>query len=322
MEIRPNVYKMNTKNNMKHFLATITLVLGLLVTGWAQSGFVVAGNNNISVGQIFAIPAVTTEASSTPGVQQAYVITADYADDRHEGEPYSGYGFFVPASFPDVDTVLTHYDPDVRNYLGYDSITNLPLNIILIDCSAFAPATDGSGNQYEVVKLIHDCWLKSNLRTELYADGNTNVPDVRQYPGTDLLTYGYLYTYDAATGYGTPRGDTLQGICPDGWHLPTYDKVVELMQHYEAADLMATTNWVTPGNNSSGFTMQPGGYYTPVGHTPYQMLLVMGYFWTYTPGSSVNYACEIGSACGTMELVPASADMGYSVRCLKDKPLY
>ena len=309
---------MNTKNNMKQFLATITLVLGLLVTGWAQSGFVVAGNNNISVGQIFAIPAVTTEASSTPGVQQAYVITADYADVRHEGEPYSGYGFFVPADAPDVDTVLTRYE-DERSYFGYDSITNLTLNIILIDCSVFAPATDGSGNQYEVVKLIHDCWLKSNLRTELYADGNTDVPDVRQYPGTDLLTYGYLYTYDAATGYGTPRGDTLQGICPNGWHLPTYDKVVELMQHYEAADLMATTNWITPGNNSSGFTMQPGGYYTSVGHTPYQMLLVMGYFWTYTPGSSVNYACEIGSACGTMELVPAPADMGYSVRCLKDR---
>ena len=319
MGIRQNVNKMKTKKtNMKQFSATITLVLGLLVTGWAQSGFVVAGNGNISVGQIFAIPTVTTEASSTPGLQQGYIVTADYADVRHEGESYSGYGFFVPASSPDVDTVLTHYDPDVRNYLGYDSITNLTLNIILIDCSVFAPATDGSGNQYEVVKLIHDCWLKSNLRTELYADGNTDVPDVRQYPGADLETYGYLYTYAAATGYGTPRGDTLQGICPDGWHLPTYDKIVELMQHYEAADLMATTNWINPGNNSSGFTMQPGGYYTSVGHTPYQMLLVMGYLWAYTPGSSINYACEVGSACGTMGLVPASADMGYSVRCLKD----
>ena len=442
MEIRQNVNKMNTLNNMKKLSATITLVFGLLVTGWAQSGFVVAGNGGFSVGQIFAIPAVTTEASSTPGVQQAYVITANYEDDRCEDYAYNGYGFSVPDNANLVDTLLTRYE-DERSYLGYDSITNLMLyihftkhekdttifladyddprfglasgnqtvtyhtadygcdsvvelrvyrlstipdetrtanpgqyevevtmttpgilpddfftlggtltpvatatytdnyetgtitpvvwvatiadssatftNYVIInepDCSVLHPQ-DGSGNTYEAVRLIHDCWLKPNLRTELYADG-TPVPDVLTYPNTDLDTYGHLYLYDAATGHYTPRGDTVQGICPDGWHLPTYDKVVELMQHYEAADLMATTNWLNPGNDSSGFTMQPGGYYTPVGHTPYQMLLVMGYFWAYTPGSSVNYACEFGSACGTMELVPAPADMGYSVRCLKD----
>ena len=307
---------------MKQILTAISLVISLFVTGQAQSDFVVAGNSGFSVGQIFAIPAVSADGvSSSPGVQQAYVVIVDYADVRHEGEPYSGYDFYVPADFPDVDTVLTHYDPYVRDYYGYDSITNLALDIILIDCSIFAPAVDGSGNEYEVVKLIHDCWLKSNLRTQLYADG-TEVPDVRQYPGTDLETYGYLYTYDAATGHYVARGDTLQGACPEGWHIPTYEKVVELMSHYEAADLMATTNWINPGNNSSGFTMQPGGFYNPAGHVPYERLYVSAHIWSFTPGSSIHYALEFGSVCGTMELVPVSGDPGYSVRCLKDKPLY
>ena len=208
---------------MKQLLATITLVFGLLVTGWAQSSFVVAGNGNISVGQIFAIPAVTSAASSTPGLQQAYIITADYADVRHEGEPYSGYGFLVPADAPDVDTVLTRYE-DERSYLGYDSITNLTLNIILIDCSAFAPATDGSGNQYEVVKLIHDCWLKSNLRTELYADG-TPVPNVLTYPNTDLDTYGHLYIYMMPPPGTMPRAATrCKGSAPKGGTCPPTTK--------------------------------------------------------------------------------------------------
>ena len=307
---------------MKQLLITISLVISLLVTGQAQSDFVVAGNGDFSVGQIFAMPAVSADGvSSSPGVQQAYVVTVDYADVRYEGEPYSGYGFYVPADFPDVDTVLTHYDPDERTYLGYDSITNLTLNLILIDCSIFAPAVDGEGNTYEVVKLLHDCWLKSNLRTQLYADG-TSVPDVRQYPGTDLDTYGYLYTYDAATGHYAARGDTVQGACPDGWHIPTYDKVVELMTHYEAADLMAETNWVFPGNNSSGFTMQPGGYYNSIGTGYYEMLFVLGYFWTHTPASPINYALKFSPICGMTELIPAAGDMGYSVRCLKDKPLF
>jgi uncharacterized protein (TIGR02145 family) len=184
-------------------------------------------------------------------------------------------------------------------------------------CDTMHPV-DGSGNTYDVVRLIHDCWLKQNLRTELYADG-TPVPDVHQYPGTDPEIYGYLYTYDAATGHYVARGDTLQGVCPEGWHIPSYEKVVELMSHYEAEDLMATTNWITPGNNSSGFTMQPGGFYTETGHIPYERLLVSAYFWTVTPGSSVYHACEFGSACGTIELIPTTSTMAYSVRCIKDK---
>ena len=183
-------------------------------------------------------------------------------------------------------------------------------------CDTMHPQ-DGSGNTYEVVRLIHDCWLKSNLRTELYADG-TPVPDIRQYPGTDLDTYGYLYTYDAATGNYSPRGDTLQGACPEGWHLPSYDKAAEVMAHYDAEELMSTTNWINPGNNSSGFTMQPGGFYNPAGDPPYEMLYVSAYLWSFTPGSSINYALQFGGVCSTMELIPVSGNPSYSVRCLKD----
>ena len=305
---------------MKKILITISLVVSLFVSGYAQSDFVLAGNGDFSAGQLFAIPAVSTDGTSAiPGVQQGYAIVVDYADVRHEGEPYNGYGFSVPADAPDVDTLLTNYDPDVRSYYGYDSITNLDLRIQLIDCSVFHPV-DGSDNSYEVVKLIHDCWLKSNLRTERYADGTPVT--AFHYPGTDPETYGYLYTYDAATGHYTPRGDTVQGVCPNGWHIPTYEKAVELMSHYEAADLMATTNWINPGNNSSGFSMQPSGYHIGSGSGSYERLLVSAYFWTVTPGSSVYHACEFGSACGTMELSPAINTIAYSVRCLKDKPLF
>ncbi len=429
---------------MKQLLTSLSLVFGLFMTGWSQTNFVVAGNSGFSVGQIFAIPAESPDhVTSSPGVQQAYLIIGEYEDDRCEGYAYNGYGFSLPATANPVDTLLSKYDPDERTHLGYDSITNLQLWIHLTEhakdttiflvsyddprfgtaygvqevtyhtaefgcdsvvellvyrlntipddtvtalpgqyevevtvntpgivpddfysaggvltpvgtatytddyptgettpivwvatiadssatftsyvtvlepvCDTMHPK-DGSGNTYEVVRLIHDCWLKSNLRTEVYADG-TAVPDVRQYPGTDLDTYGYLYTYDAATGHYTARGDTMQGACPEGWHIPSYSKVEEVMAHYDAEDLMSTTNWINPGNNSSGFTMQPGGFYNMAGHDQYQRLYVSAYIWSFTPGSSINYALEFGSACGTMELVPVSGDPSYSARCLKD----
>ena len=90
------------------------------------------------------------------------------------------------------------------------------------------------------------------------------------------------------------------------------------MAYYDTEDLMSQTNWVNPGNNSSEFTMQPAGYYNPASYAPYQMLHVLAYFWTYTPGSSVYHACEFGSMCGTIELLPSSGEMGYSVRCVKN----
>lgn len=428
---------------MRQILTIFSLVFGLFVSGWSQSGFAVSGNGDFSVGQMFSIPAVSPQASSTPGVQQAYVITVDYEDDRCEGYAYNGYGFSLPATANPVDTLLVNYDPDERTNLGYDSITQLQLwihltqhtldttifladyddprfgtasgvqsltyhttdlgcdsvvellvyrlstipdetrtanpgqyevevtmnqpeivpagfftaggtltpastatytanyptgettpvvwvatiadssatftNYVIItepDCSTLHPQ-DGSGNSYEVVRLLHDCWLKSNLRTELYVDG-ADVPDIRQYPNADIETYGYLYTYDAATGHYPLRApDTLQGICPEGWHIPTYDKIVELMQYYEATDLMAQTNWILPGNNSSDFSMQPGGFYNSESQF-FEMLRINAYFWTYSPGSAIYHACEFGTECSSMELVAATGNMGYSVRCLKD----
>lgn len=101
------------------------------MVGRAQSGFVVAGNGGFSVGQIFAIPAVSAEASSSPGVQQGYIFVHEYEDDRCEGYAYNGYGFSLPATANPVDTLLVKYDPDERDYYGYDSITHLQLRIHL-----------------------------------------------------------------------------------------------------------------------------------------------------------------------------------------------
>ena len=429
---------------MKQLLATITLVFGLFATGWAQSNFVVSGKNNISVGQIFAIPTVTTDASSTPGVQQGYVVTANYEDDRCEGYAYTGHGFSLPSTANPVDTLLTRYE-DERSQLGYDSITNLTLYIHLTkhtkdttifladyddprfgtasghhdvtytasdfgcdsvvdllvyrmsvlddvertagpgyynvdvtmntpaidpsdfyaaggtltpvsdatytasyptgtttpvvwtatiadssatfthnviinepDCSILHPQ-DGSGNTYDAVRLIHDCWLKKSLRSELYGDAATAIPETRNYPGADVNVYGLLYTYDAATGYGTPRNDTLQGSCPNGWHLPTEQKMAEVFSYFEPADLMASENWLNPGTNTTGFSMQPSGLYNSSTPYQYQDLLVSGVFWVYTPGSSVYHFCQFGSACSSMEVLPGTATMGLSIRCIKDR---
>ena len=91
---------------------------------------------------------------------------------------------------------------------------------------------DIDDNKYATLQLGSQCWMKQNLRTTHYADG-TEIPagDSTHYdgpriftPDSNLLDYGYLYNWAAAMHGSTssslnPSG--VQGVCPDGWHLPS-----------------------------------------------------------------------------------------------------
>ena len=117
---------------MKKTLVFSFFVLLCSSFSFGQSGFVVAGNNAFSVGQMFATPYMSPDLGSvSPGIQNANVITVNLEDDGCEGYDYTDNGFNLPAAHPTSDTVYTlvNYDPDVRSYLGYDSITNLSLTI-------------------------------------------------------------------------------------------------------------------------------------------------------------------------------------------------
>ncbi|KAA3625272.1 MAG: hypothetical protein DWQ02_22035 [Bacteroidetes bacterium] len=115
--------------------------------------------------------------------------------------------------------------------------------------------TDIDGNTYLVVKIGDQCWMAENLRTTHYADG---TPISLGEPGMSLwedytskyyfnydslhleefgalfellLAKSKLYTWAAATnleGDGSANG-IVQGVCPDGWHLPNKSDWEELI---------------------------------------------------------------------------------------------
>ena len=136
--------------------------------------------------------------------------------------------------------------------------------------------------------------------------------------------YGKLYTFTNATRIVPTRSTRanpayVQGVCPEGWHIPTEADFEDLMSRYEAEQLMSTTpgHWLTPGTDESGFTLEPAGMFNP-DLLRFEYLHVKAFLWSYTPGSTVYHACEFGSDCGTIEIIPASGSTGYSVRCVKN----
>ena len=193
-------------------------------------------------------------------------------------------------------------------------------------------AIDGNSNEYQTVRVGCDCWMAENLRATVYSDGSAReIPNVMQYTApTRAIDYnGNLYDWNAAMDVPNnsvadieaayAAGESVQGACPEGWHVPTEAEVANLMSSVNTEDLMAQGSWIPDnGTNASGFNMLPSGEYNSA-LDRYERKYVSAYFWIFTPPTAVYHACEFGAACSTIELIPGSLTMGYSIRCVLDE---
>ena len=82
------------------------------------------------------------------------------------------------------------------------------------------------GQMYNTVEIEDQCWLKENLNIGIIVNGSqeqTNNGQIEKYcynnSTSNCEKYGGLYQWDEMMQYVTSQG--AQGICPDGWHIPT-----------------------------------------------------------------------------------------------------
>ena len=174
--------------------------------------------------------------------------------------------------------------------------------------------TDRDGNSYPTTAIGDQCWMRTNLRTTHDANGN---PVTRHCHDCDK--YGGHYEWStvmngAPTSNGVPSG--VQGICPDGWHVPSQAELELLITFlgghgydcggvstWVAKSLAASGGWAanpwddplncTPANaqelnDRSGFGLIGGGYWNPTMQQYYQSAETIvanvheGYLWTAT----------------------------------------
>ena len=215
------------------------------------------------------------------------------------------------------------------------------------------PVTDFDGNVYKTVKLGNQVWMAENLRTSRYADG-TPIPlgteasyDVayRYYPddnSANVSDYGYLYNWAAvmngSASSANPSG--VQGICPDGWHVPSDAEWTELENYvssqsqyvcggdedYIAKALASEEGWNSStdncdvgynpiANNATGFSARPAGNY----YGGYYDFGNYAYFWSATQSDSTNaYGRNLYYASAGVYRSYNYKDGGYSVRCIRD----
>jgi len=187
------------------------------------------------------------------------------------------------------------------------------------------------GQIYPTVKIGNQCWMAKNLNYGKYkesvfhndADGHSDVADngiVEKYAfdndTSNFALYGGLYDWNEMMNYNSIEGS--QGVCPDGWHVPTKDEFDELVETVGGRNI-AGKQLMKGG--SSGFNFELGGGRNMKG-TFSSSASTQGGIWISTTNPSDNArAYHFYFTKGKDNISSHSADfkvIGHSVRCIKE----
>ncbi len=193
------------------------------------------------------------------------------------------------------------------------------------------------GQTYNTVIIGNNCWLAENLNYGTMVPGytvftNNGIIEKNCYNDDEANCgiYGGIYQWQEMMQYDNQEGS--QGICMDGWHIPT-DGEFTALEDYLGGTLVAGGNmkatgtiqegtglWYAPNagaTNNSGFTALPGGYRD-----------TYGLFWDIGGSSDWWSSTESSPYSGWRHLIYSfsaetfrysmTKDCGFYVRCIRD----
>ena len=187
---------------------------------------------------------------------------------------------------------------------------------------------DTRDNQvYPTVQIGSQCWMAKNLNfgTQIFsgqAPSNNEIIEKYCYQNDadNCNVYGGLYLWNEAMNYSTISGS--QGICPDGWVIPTtvdWQALKDFASPEPACKLKSDAPYAWTNlnciTNEYGFSVLGSGKLDGVN---YMQLMGAANFWTPDEESSSNskYITFIGGST-TFHQLNMSKNNGLSVRCIK-----
>ncbi len=274
-------------------------------------------------------------------------ITANSATKEYDATPLKddGYTFTNSTSLASTDEATVTVTGEQLcngsslNTVGNVVITHTSDNEDVTDCYTITKKTGTltvtpltcpasvsyQGYTYPTVQIGNQCWLAENLR----ADGGV------AYKGDNdnMTKFGYLYDWTAAlSSNGTVEtdpclGNYVQGICPDGWGIPTAADFNTLQNTASSMKDIRSDNtqyWLPSyvGENTTGFDERGGGFYNSA-TARYEELLTAAYFWTseslmgasYGEGMALAYVDEYYCDKFIPKVLPQNSKL--SVRCIQ-----
>ena len=206
--------------------------------------------------------------------------------------------------------------------------------IFAVNCSSLSTVTDIDGNIYNTVKIGDQCWMRENLKTTKYRNGDSipyNPNDTAWYtkaaycdcngiPSQSAI-YGKMYNFFAVID--------SHNLCPIGWHIPT-DAEWTILTTYLGGESVAggklketdTMHWFSPNTgatNETGFTGLPSGWHHWDG--TFYNFGKFGQWWSSTEHNilkSNSWYRGLQYNEKTVYRNYGAKGVGGSVRCLKD----
>lgn len=176
------------------------------------------------------------------------------------------------------------------------------------------------GQIYPTVLIGNQCWMAKNLNVGTFIFGvgdqtNNYVIEKYCYQNNTALcsTYGGWYQWKEMMNYDTTSGS--QGICPNGWHIPSDTDWDTLMVAAGGANIAATALRV---GGSSGFNALMAGWVKDCAKF-FQMTLKTN-FWSSNQFYGVNAWSRLMNSTSTSvaRINTTPKVEAISVRCLKD----
>jgi len=206
-----------------------------------------------------------------------------------------------------------------------------------------ATVQDQEGHTYAVIQIGNQCWMRTNLRTAKFNNGEdiqtgTGIYDISTtepyyYKNNSYIDflYGYFYNWPAAAS----------NICPKGWHVPTQTDWLTLINTTGAStpkidgtgavylagscgwngltsgvSRMTPNSYNNPDRDKWGFTAIPAGRYGVA------QFLDSGegvYFWTSIEVDAGSAKCwYLGAGYPGLENDALDKEHGRLVRCMRD----
>ncbi len=271
---------------------------------------------------------------------------------------YVGYATFSGSEFAS-QTISQEQQGSESFRLRFDPVMADPTDGQ--PCPSTPTLTDIDGNIYTTVQLGSQCWMQQNLRTKRTADGESismgaGASDVKMlyyYPDSSASNqeeYGLLYNWVAVMNgaeSSSSNPSNVQGICPDGWHVPSLQEWQTLISYVSTQGqytcggnnigkaLAGTSGWLNnpsspepmceigyhpERNNASNFTGMPAGNFVGTRITNFGKYAI---FWSSTSCSSDNVSVLYLAYTNVTTLhIPTDGHdktYGESVRCVRDE---
>jgi uncharacterized protein (TIGR02145 family) len=188
---------------------------------------------------------------------------------------------------------------------------------------------DTEGNEYKVTKLAGLCWTE-NLKSTVYPDSVTPIPFANPYscdgcPSNLDSIFGLLYTWysavDQPEDYIGSLSGVVQGICPEGFHIPAQAEWNSL-ESYPASQLKSKYYWLNPpasGTDDYGWDARPAGWYNGA-LDRYEDLYGFAGWWAsdVNAGTSTASYFSMYYHCDLIQGEVKRKSDGLSVRCVMD----